>query len=79
MEKEIIKKAVKRIIKRKATQKRCPKHPKYFGKGKPTPNCQECLKLYLQTQQTPRAPIKPEKTFKDKTKYDRKTIKKDWD
>ena len=28
---------------------RCGKHPKYFGKGKPTSKCQNCIQIYSLT------------------------------
>ena len=57
--------------------KRCIKHPDYDGKKQPTykKECVGCLQLYLDMI-TPRAPIKPTKVEKDKSKYDRKN--KEW-
>jgi hypothetical protein len=49
---------------------RCIKHPKYDGKKKPKHECVECLELYLSMPHV-RAPIRPTKTFKDKSKYSR--------
>ena len=49
----------------------CPKHPKYKGKRLPKRECTDCLNLYY-TLKAPRAPHKPTKVFKDKSKYTRK-------
>jgi len=50
---------------------KCTKHPKYLGKGKPQNECLTCLDIYF-NMQGPRAPIKPTKIIKDKSKYSRK-------
>jgi len=50
---------------------RCKKHPKYLGRGKPPKDCLICLNIHLNIQ-GPRAPIKPTKIIKDKSKYTRK-------
>lgn len=51
---------------------KCNKHPKYTGKKTPKHECVDCLSLYLKLHSSPRAPIKPTKVIKDKTKYSRK-------
>ena len=50
----------------------CPKHPKYTGHRKPTNECVGCLALYIQLL-TPRLPHKPTRSYRDKSKYTRKT------
>ena len=51
---------------------KCSKHPKYNGKKVPTNECTCCLTLYFQMHSAPRAPIKPTRVVRDKTKYRRK-------
>jgi len=51
---------------------KCSKHPKYKGKKTPSNECTECLTLYFKMHSSPRAPIKPTRVIKDKTKYTRK-------
>jgi len=51
--------------------KRCGKHPKYMGKGKPRTQCERCLEIYL-LMCKPRMPIKPTKLIRDRSKYSRK-------
>lgn len=50
----------------------CKKHPKYDGKKKPKHECAGCLAIYLQLL-TPRAPHRPTRSFRDQSKYSRKT------
>jgi len=57
--------------------KSCPIHKKYKGKTKPKISCPECWRMYLELQKfKKRVPIKPTKVIPDKTKYNRKKIKK---
>lgn len=56
--------------------KKCLKHPKYKGKGKPKHECTTCLSMYLALR-VPRMLPRPTKVIKDKTKYDRKKVKND--
>ena len=51
---------------------KCTKHPKYTGKRIPKTECTCCLTLYFQMHDKPRAPIKPTRIIRDKTKYRRK-------
>lgn len=51
----------------------CNRHPKYTGKKIPKYECTCCLSIYFKLHSAPRAPIKPTKVIKDKTKYIRKT------
>ena len=50
----------------------CKKHPKYTGKRIPVKQCTECLTYYYSKHTAPRAPIKPTRIVRDKTKYRRK-------
>lgn len=52
--------------------KKCTTHPKYKGKRIPKHECLGCLNFYIEMHRSPRAPIKPTRVMKDKTKYDRK-------
>ena len=60
--------------------KPCPIHKKYKGKKKPKINCTDCWALYMELQKFKRrVPIKPTKVIPDKTKYNRKKVKKERD
>jgi hypothetical protein len=52
--------------------KKCRKHPHYIGNKIPEYECSECLELYFLLKH-PRAPHKPTRLHKDKSKYSRKT------
>lgn len=56
---------------------KCPRHPRYKGKGKPRHHCFDCIniKVALGLIRKPIAP--PKQTHKDKKKYNRKAKHKD--
>ena len=54
----------------------CSKHPKYKGRKEPKNGCLECLLMYIRMPSF-RAPIRPTKIIKDKSKYTRKKKHKD--
>lgn len=53
--------------------KKCLKHPKYKGKGKPKHECTECLSMYLALR-APRVLPKPTRVIKSKKLYNRKKV-----
>lgn len=54
----------------------CPIHKKYKGRKKPKNECVHCLAVYLKMTKSRKPPLPPNKTHKDKSKYDRKRDKK---
>lgn len=57
---------------------RCQKHKKYNGKKMPKTQCSTCLSMYLTLKNKPRAVHKPTKMIPDKTKYNRKRLKDEY-
>lgn len=51
---------------------KCEKHPKYSGKKMPSHQCVECLNYHVNIKSAPRIGVIYEKTFADKSKYNRK-------
>ena len=58
---------------------KCIKHPRYRGKRKPKRECLECLSLYAMLGMVRKPTAPPTKTFKDKSKYTRKSKYKQLD
>lgn len=58
---------------------KCAKHPRYKGKRAPKRECLECLSLYAMFGMIRKPIAPPTRSFKDKSKYTRKSKHKKLD